>query len=151
MTQDASNPTPSDAEIKAYLASTLETADAQPRTVEHVSLNPVTGEVTPIDPPVQDHLADAQAEVDRITAEAETFAAGEPRVIVPADKHEVASVVPPPTTLEAARALPEAAPTETLFEVVEHHAVKAFLDVENEVKHVFMNALGYFVKAVRHG
>jgi hypothetical protein len=65
---------------------------------------------------------------------------------VPHDEHNVRAVGMGPQTVEAARALPAAVPSETLYEF-EHGLVKAFMDAEDAVKHVYLNALGHFVKA----
>jgi len=93
-------------------------------------------------------IAEAKAKVELLAAEAAAFAAGAARKIVAFAEHEIQAVGAGPRTIEAAHALPAAAPSETLFHVAEDAAIRAFMDVDNQVKHVFLNALGHHVKAV---
>lgn len=143
MTQDATTPI-TDAQIKAHIASLDDTA----RTVEHVLFNPVTREIVSL---AEQHdptglIAKAAAEVAALNTEVLAFANGEPSLIVPHDQHEIVPIGAGPQTLDAARALPHANPDETLY-AIEHTLIRAFMDAEDAVKHVYLNVLGHFVKA----
>lgn len=89
----------------------------------------------------------ALAELESLGREAEVFAVGAGRELVAFVDHDIVPVGAGPHSLEAAQSLPEASPTETLFHVAENAVIRAFLDVGDEVKHVFTNTLGHFVKA----
>jgi len=71
----------------------------------------------------------------------------EGRKIVALVEHAIEPVGVGPRTVEAARDLPFAAPGETLFEAGEHLLFRAFRDVGDEVRHIYLNEFGNHVKA----
>jgi hypothetical protein len=142
MTQDVSTPDDSNPNaVPQAAAGPIESAQTIVGTIDGtVSTEQVAGApATPVESLIDDGLALLKTTAQAVESEG--------RKIVALVEHAIEPVGVGPRTVEAARDLPFAAPGETLFEAGEHLLFRAFRDVGDEVRHIYLNEFGNHVKA----
>jgi hypothetical protein len=143
MTQDVSTPD-DDSNPNAVPQAAAGPVESTQSIVGTIDGTVSTEQVASAPPTLADQIVDEGLALLKTAAQA---VESEGRKIVALAEHAIVPVGVGPRTVEAARDLPFAAPGETLFEAGEHLLFRAFRDVGDEVRHIYLNEFGNHVKA----